>query len=284
MKPEQIEVGAKYKCRVGDGVVDVTVDATHEKRGWLVTPLEGGEQQQVLLANQFRERITDQPAPKPDGRFAAKTAPDEDAATEHEAKKGKKQKGQKYDHSDLTPAEAEEREQAKEEIMRETQKYDPDKCHEPRCRGAVVGTYLGKPYCDNHNPLAESDEEKMSSKTPVKSRKRAKSAAKATTPKGKAPKSAKAPKNPAAKKERKPREDGKLSMMDAVIQVLKAAKNKPMNCKELIAAMAEKGLWSSPNGKTPHATLYARFLTEINEKGKESRFVKADRGLFALAE
>jgi hypothetical protein len=30
-----------------------------------------------------------------------------------------------------------------------------------------------------------------------------------------------------------------------------------MNCQELIAAMTEKNLWSSPGGLTPHATLYS---------------------------
>ncbi len=53
-----------------------------------------------------------------------------------------------------------------------------------------------------------------------------------------------------------------------------------MRAQELIAAMAEQGLWSSPAGKTPHATLYAAMLREITAKGKEARFTKVDRGLF----
>ena len=47
--------------------------------------------------------------------------------------------------------------------------------------------------------------------------------------------------------------------------------------------MAEKGLWSSPKGKTPHATLYAAILREINAKGKAARFKKVDRGQFAYS-
>jgi hypothetical protein len=31
---------------------------------------------------------------------------------------------------------------------------------------------------------------------------------------------------------------------------------QPMSCSELIAQMAAKGYWSSPQGKTPAATLY----------------------------
>jgi len=53
-----------------------------------------------------------------------------------------------------------------------------------------------------------------------------------------------------------------------------------MGCKELIDMMAVKGLWKSPGGQTPWGTLIAR---EITEKGKESRFRKAQRGKFTRA-
>jgi hypothetical protein len=49
----------------------------------------------------------------------------------------------------------------------------------------------------------------------------------------------------------------------------------------MIEVMAAKGIWSSPGGKTPHATLYSAIITEISKKGKEARFVKTDRGRFA---
>jgi HB1/ASXL restriction endonuclease-like protein with HTH domain len=60
-----------------------------------------------------------------------------------------------------------------------------------------------------------------------------------------------------------------------------AGSKEPMNCKALIEAMAKKGLWTSPGGKTPHATLYSAIIREIALKRKESRFVKKDRGQFA---
>ncbi len=56
-----------------------------------------------------------------------------------------------------------------------------------------------------------------------------------------------------------------------------------MNCKEMIDAMAAKKYWSSPGGKTPHATLYSAILREINTKGKDARFKKSERGKFVLA-
>ena len=56
-----------------------------------------------------------------------------------------------------------------------------------------------------------------------------------------------------------------------------------MRSQEMIVAMAEQGLWKSPNGKTPHATLYAAILREIGAKGDGARFRKVERGQFACA-
>lgn len=72
----------------------------------------------------------------------------------------------------------------------------------------------------------------------------------------------------------------KLSQIAAAERVLANA-GKPMTCGEMIEAMTAKGLWSSPAGKTPAATLYASILREIAAKGKDARFVKTARGLFA---
>jgi hypothetical protein len=83
----------------------------------------------------------------------------------------------------------------------------------------------------------------------------------------------------AASKTEKPK---KLSALDAAAQVL-GESQEPMNTKAMIEAMAAKGLWSSPGGKTPHATLYSAILREIGTKGKEARFKKTDRGHFTAA-
>ena len=90
---------------------------------------------------------------------------------------------------------------------------------------------------------------------------------------------AKAAKPAKAKKAKEPKAK-KVSAIDAAAQVLAASK-EPMNCMALIEAMASQGLWESPGGKTPHATLYSAIIREIALKGKESRFVKKDRGQFA---
>ena len=73
----------------------------------------------------------------------------------------------------------------------------------------------------------------------------------------------------------------KLSQFQAAIRVLAEAK-KPMNCTAMVEAMQAKGYWASPGGKTPQQTLYASILRDIR-KGKDGRFVKTDRGTFALA-
>jgi hypothetical protein len=48
----------------------------------------------------------------------------------------------------------------------------------------------------------------------------------------------------------------------------------------MVEAMTAKALWTSPGGKTPHATLYSAIVSEIALKGKEARFVKTERGKF----
>lgn len=99
-----------------------------------------------------------------------------------------------------------------------------------------------------------------------------------------------APKAPRAKgtksapaKKAKPARNAKpkkLSALDAAARILAASK-EPLNAKQLIDAMAAKGLWTSPGGKTPAATLYSAIIREVSTKGKEARFKKTDRGHFA---
>ena len=59
-------------------------------------------------------------------------------------------------------------------------------------------------------------------------------------------KKAKTPKEPKAKK---------TSALDAAFRVLEKA-GQSMTCPDMIEAMAAKGYWTSPGGKTPAATLY----------------------------
>ena len=107
----------------------------------------------------------------------------------------------------------------------------------------------------------EAEATAAAEKTPV-----TKAPAKTTKPK------AEKPKTPAS---------GKMSALDAAAKVL-GESTEPLTSKAMIDAMAAKGYWQSPGGKTPHATLYAAILREITTKGEESRFIKTERGHFGL--
>ncbi|WP_417849400.1 winged helix-turn-helix domain-containing protein [Thalassoglobus sp.] len=80
---------------------------------------------------------------------------------------------------------------------------------------------------------------------------------------------------------KQPSTDGSMSQLDAAVKVLTESK-EPMTTKQMIEAMASKGYWSSPGGKTPWATLYSAITREIKNKGKEARFAKVDKGQFQL--
>jgi len=89
----------------------------------------------------------------------------------------------------------------------------------------------------------------------------------------------KAPKTPTAPKPAKEKKPKRVSALDAAAQIIAGAK-VPMRAKEMIAEMEAKGLWKSPGGKTPEATLYAAIIREIAAKGNASRFKKHDKGVF----
>lgn len=128
-------------------------------------------------------------------------------------------------------------------------------------------------------------------KTPVRNSKKKTSAQKAPVAAKKAPAKKPAPAKAAPEKTEKvqtpempqatPPAAGKVSALDAASQVLATA-GGPLNVKQLIEAMAAQGLWTSPGGKTPAATLSAAIQREIKVKGDAARFRKAERGLFSL--
>ena len=90
----------------------------------------------------------------------------------------------------------------------------------------------------------------------------------------------KPPAKPAAPSPAKSAAAKKYSALDAAALVLREA-GQPMSCPELIAQMAAKGYWTSPEGKTPSSTLYAAIMREAKLKGAASRFKKTGPGRFA---
>ncbi len=89
--------------------------------------------------------------------------------------------------------------------------------------------------------------------------------------KGAKPKATNPAKEPKAKR---------MSGLDAVAKVLQDA-GKPMSAKDATEKAIERGLWKT-SGKTPEATTYAAIIRDIAARGKESRFKKVDRGMFAF--
>ncbi|MEO2031506.1 MAG: winged helix-turn-helix domain-containing protein [Planctomycetaceae bacterium] len=119
-------------------------------------------------------------------------------------------------------------------------------------------------------------------KTTTKKTPSGKRAASKRTPGKNAPTKDTTAKKAAAKKTPAIATEKKLSAIDAAAKVL-GETDKPLNAKEIIEAMSAKQYWTSPGGKTPHATLYSAILREIQKKGDDARFRKAERGRFTLA-
>jgi len=104
---------------------------------------------------------------------------------------------------------------------------------------------------------------------------------KASTGKKAPAKKAASAKRATAKKKPGNTNEKKLSALDAAAKVLGESK-EPLNAKEMVEAMSAQKYWTSPGGKTPHATLYSAILREIQKKGDDARFRKAERGRFTL--
>jgi hypothetical protein len=82
--------------------------------------------------------------------------------------------------------------------------------------------------------------------------------------------------------------DKPMSLLDAAAHLLSLGTGDnpgAMRCQDIVDLAIERGLWTPGEGKTPANTLYASILREIKTKGASggSRFVKAERGKFALA-
>jgi len=74
-----------------------------------------------------------------------------------------------------------------------------------------------------------------------------------------------------------------MSLLDTAAHLLSLGTGDPMRCKDIVNLAVTRGLWTPGKGRTPANTLYASILREIKTKGEASRFVKAERGQFALA-
>jgi hypothetical protein len=76
------------------------------------------------------------------------------------------------------------------------------------------------------------------------------------------------------------REDGTMSIINAAYKVLSESE-EPLNAKQIYEAVTDAGLCVF-NGQTPTLTVSGILQLDIKNKGEESRFCKAGRGLFAV--
>ena len=74
----------------------------------------------------------------------------------------------------------------------------------------------------------------------------------------------------------------RTSLFSAALAVL-GESEEAMNCRAIVAAAKERGLWTPGAGKTPEQTLYSAFTREMKTKGAASRVRLASPGHFALA-
>jgi len=85
----------------------------------------------------------------------------------------------------------------------------------------------------------------------------------------------------------KPVARARMSALDAAAEMLGRLGSKDtamgLGVKELIAGMEKAGLWESPGGKTPAATLYSALIRDITQREAKSRFKRIAPGKFALA-
>ncbi|MBK8915030.1 MAG: winged helix-turn-helix domain-containing protein [Phycisphaerales bacterium] len=272
MKKNDVEIGATYVAKVSGTLARVRIDRESRYGGWEATNVDTGRRVRIKSAQRLRHAAVD---PKCAKAIAA----------------ADQQNARLRDERERSP----DGMAASERAMANSAIENPEECATVGCGRPAALTYLGRPRCQAcyEDEVADGDatsetpnHEETTMATTKKSKKSATKAPKATRiPKVIKPPMAAKPKATKPTAERRPTGVAKpkrVSAPDAAAEVLRKA-GKPMRSQEMIAAMAEQGLWSSPNGRTPAATLYSALLREIQHRAGEARFKKSDRGLFEYA-
>jgi hypothetical protein len=278
MKKDEVRIGSTYKAKVSGSVVPVKI--TEEKWsgdkqvGWVGTNTETGRSVRVKSAQRLRAEVGGKPAkpekPEPPTPAAAEpvpqaAAPDAVAAAPDATAANV---GEPAGNGAAPPANG-----LATKIVAglNAQTHRPAK----KAKGALKAVAAA----DQQN--ASARDERAASPTGMTASESAMARSAKPAKPAKAPKADKG-KKPAKAVEPKAEKPKRLSALDAAAQVLAKA-GTPMKPKEMIAEIVAKGLWKSPAGKTPEATLYAAIIREIAAKGREARFVKTERGTFAAA-
>ena len=257
MKKNEVKVGGLYVAKVSDRIVTVRIDSTHSSGGWNATNTATGKRIRIKSAQRLRG-----------------AAGSGEKKTETSGATGKTTKAKAPKTTDTIET----------AVQPDVPGRDGEKGGNRGGTDAVIANdaKLGTPEAAVANEekvgtpgaTVANDEKVVTPDATVGNDEKAETTGKAANKEGgaekpatKKAKSKKANGETPAPAEQKPKHLGALA---AAAQVLAEA-GKPMRARELIAAMAEQGLWSSPAGATPWAT---------RDKGAASRFRKVDRGLF----
>ena len=265
MKKNDVETGATYVAKVSGKLARVRIERESPYGGWDATNVDTGRRVRIKSAQRLGFEAVGPRRAKGLGG-------------------GDRHNARLRDERELSPDGMTASERA---MAQSADAQNPDVCATVGCGRPAALTYLGRPRCQEcyEDDVADGDESATPNHEENAMATTKKTSKKSATKTTKAPKAAKQPKAAKPRAERKPAGGAKpkrTSALDAAAEVLRKA-GKPMRSQEMIAAMAEQGLWTSPAGKTPHATLYAAILREIGDKGSEARFRKSDRGLFEYA-
>jgi hypothetical protein len=85
-------------------------------------------------------------------------------------------------------------------------------------------------------------------------------------------------------KDNSQRPENKFTLIEAAILIMQGCE-RPLSCGEIVSLALETKIWSPKNGgRTPANTLYSSILRKIKNKGKESRFIKVEKGKFELSD
>jgi hypothetical protein len=266
MKKQDVKIGGTYLAKVTDKVVPVRLDKENPHGGWDATNIATNKKVRIKSAQRLRGPAPaagsgkPKPASKPEA--AVDTTPKPDALTavvESEIVKN--------DHGDRVEVWYFSVREGQVEHWADDATFDTD-AKARKAADAWMARYrkandTGRRKLLGWKPAATTGNTATTVEPPAPAR----------TPKAKP---AKAPKDAVAITPKR------VSLIDAAAQVLARSK-EPLNTRQLVEQVTQQGLWSSPNGKTPSATLYAAILRECQSKGDASRFTKVERGLFTLA-
>ena len=260
MKKADVHIGHTYRAKVSGRLTAVRITGASPYGGWDAVNVETRRRVRIKSAQRLRADLT--AAQTPDG--GTEMAKAKKTSAKAKAKKASS-KGAKAKASAAGKA-----------------------C--PKCGGPLevvdadhkAGKVVyGCPKCDGSKFEMKRDKQRKQTTEKVDLLKRAREAREAKAAARKARAKERAERLGLAEKPRAKRARGKMSGLDAAAKVL-AETGNAMTCKAIVQAAFEKGYWQS-DGATPHATIYAAILREIQTKGEKTRFKKAGPGLFALA-